>query len=223
MPASGARGPRLQTGIDLLYGGGRSARTRSRSGSHSAPARAPHDRSACLSAPDRSTLSRLRCRCRRCIDSSDERARRRSLCGTSTTDIGVGGIVDGRDLAVPDADGLVDDLDHGGEAVGRAGGCRQQPMAGGIVESCVDADDDVQRALVLDRRRDDDPLHAALEIDLQLLPASGTFRCTRARCRSRGRPRHVPGRGGGGKAHARAVDRLPPLPPSASNEACQRP
>ena len=39
----------------------------------------------------------------------------------------------------------------------------------GLVEMVVDADDDVERAVVLDRRRDDHPLHAAVEIALQLL------------------------------------------------------
>ena len=39
----------------------------------------------------------------------------------------------------------------------------------GIVELVVDADDDVERGVVLDRRRDDDALHAAVEIALELL------------------------------------------------------
>ena len=39
----------------------------------------------------------------------------------------------------------------------------------GLVELVVDADDDVQRAVVLDRRRDDDALHAALEVAVELL------------------------------------------------------
>ena len=43
-------------------------------------------------------------------------------------DVGVGRIVDGRDLAVADADRLVDDLDHRRQAVGGAGGRGQQPV-----------------------------------------------------------------------------------------------
>ncbi len=84
-------------------------------------------------------------------------------------DVGVGRIVDGGDLAVADADRLVHHLDHRREAVGGAGGRGQQPVPRGIVEMVVDADDDVERAVVLDRRGDDDALHAAVEIALQLL------------------------------------------------------
>ena len=41
----------------------------------------------------------------------------------------------------------------------------------GLIEIVVDADDDVERAGVLDRRRDDDPLDAAVEIALRAAPA----------------------------------------------------
>ena len=44
-----------------------------------------------------------------------------------------------------------------------------KPVTRGIVETVVDADDDVERRVVLDRRRDDDPLHAAVEIALKLV------------------------------------------------------
>ena len=81
-------------------------------------------------------------------------------------DVGVCGVVDRRDLAVPDADRIVDDLDDGRQAIGGAGRGRQQMVARGIVERVVAADDAVERRLVLDRGRDDDALHAAVEIGL---------------------------------------------------------
>ena len=59
-------------------------------------------------------------------------------------DIGVGGGVDRGDLAVAYAEGLVHDLDHRCKAVGRAGRRRHDPVPAGVVESVVDADDDVQ-------------------------------------------------------------------------------
>ena len=83
--------------------------------------------------------------------------------------VGVGWIVDGGDLTVPDTNRVLDDLDHGREAVGRTRGSGEQPMACGIIELIVDADDNVQRIRVFHRGRHDHPLHAALEIRLQLL------------------------------------------------------
>ena len=60
-------------------------------------------------------------------------------------DIGVGRVVDRRDLAVADADRLVHDLDHRREAVGGAGRRRQQPVLARVVAIVIDADDDVER------------------------------------------------------------------------------
>ena len=84
--------------------------------------------------------------------------------------VGVGRIMDRGDLAVADADRLVQHLHHGREAVGRAGRCGQQPMFARVIAMVVDADDDVERAGFLHRRRDDHPLHAALEISRQAAP-----------------------------------------------------
>ena len=49
-------------------------------------------------------------------------------------DIGVGRVVDRGDLAVPDADGLVDHLHHRRQTVGGAGRGGQQPMTRRLVE-----------------------------------------------------------------------------------------
>ena len=67
-------------------------------------------------------------------------------------------VVQRRDRAVADPDPLVDHLDDGREAVGRAGGGGDDVVARRVVEVVVDADDDVQGAVVLDRRGDDDLL-----------------------------------------------------------------
>ena len=81
-------------------------------------------------------------------------------------------------------------LHDGREAVGGAGCRGQQPMlAPGRRDRSLTPTTMFRALLVLDRRRDDDPLHAAVEIALQAAPASGTCRCIRARCRSRDRPR----------------------------------
>ena len=84
-------------------------------------------------------------------------------------DIGVGRIVDGRDLSVPDSDRFVDDLDDRRETIRRARRRRQQPMSGGIVEVVVDADHDVERRLVLDGSRNDHSFDAPVEIGLKLI------------------------------------------------------
>ena len=60
-------------------------------------------------------------------------------------DIGVGRVVNGGDLAVPDADRLVQHLHHRRETVGGARRGREQPMLPGLIEVVVDADDDVER------------------------------------------------------------------------------
>lgn len=107
----------------------------------------------------------------------------------------VGDVVHRGDRAADDADLLVDDLDHGGQAVGRAAGCSDDvvpgvgerllrfdlglgrcPAAkpcllGGIVQVVVAAHHDVEHGLgVLDRSRDNDLLHALVEERGQLCP-----------------------------------------------------
>ena len=64
---------------------------------------------------------------------------------------------------------FMNDLDDRREAIRRAGGRRQQPVPGRVVQVVVHADDDVQRRRVLDRRGDDHALHAAIEIALKLV------------------------------------------------------
>ena len=95
---------------------------------------------------------------------------------------------------------LVHDLDHRREAVRGARRRRQQPVLRRIVEMIVDADDDVERALILDGRGDDDPLHAAIEVGLQLLglqKLAGAFENDVA---AEIAPRHIAGRRGFGEA-----------------------
>ena len=84
-------------------------------------------------------------------------------------DVGIGRIVDRRDLPVTDSNRFVDDLDDRRQTVRRAGCRRQQPMPGGIVEVVVDADHDVERRLILDGRRNDHAFDAAVEIGLKLI------------------------------------------------------
>ena len=99
-----------------------------------------------------------------CNDSIAERARRRSLVRRVDDDVGVGRVVDRGDLTVADADRLVHDLHHRREAIGGAGRRGQQPVPGGLIAIVVDADDDIERRLILHRRGDDHPADAALEI-----------------------------------------------------------
>ena len=65
------------------------------------------------------------------------------------------------DRPVTDAKALVDDLDHRGEAVGGAGRGSDQMVGGGVVEIAIDPIDEVQRAPVLDRGRNDHLLHSS--------------------------------------------------------------
>jgi hypothetical protein len=58
-------------------------------------------------------------------------------------DVGVGRIVDRGDLAVADTKCLVHDLLYGGEAIGGAGGRRQEAMFGRVVTVVVDPDHDI--------------------------------------------------------------------------------
>ena len=84
-------------------------------------------------------------------------------------DIGIRRVVNGRDLAVADAERFMHDLNDRREAIGGAGGRRQQPMLARVIAVIIDADHDVERRRILDRRRDDDAAHAAIEIALQLI------------------------------------------------------
>ena len=83
--------------------------------------------------------------------------------------IGVGGIMDGGDLAVADADRFVQHLHHRRQAVGGAGCRGEQAMLRWLIEMIVDADDDIERAGLLHRRGDDHALHAAGEVAVELL------------------------------------------------------
>src|ERR1043165_2160302 len=80
-------------------------------------------------------------------------------------------------------------------------------MALGLVEAIVDADHDVQRPVVLDWRRDDHALHAALEIAVELLglqELAGAFQHDVAAMVP---PRDVAGRGTGTEADVLAAHR----------------
>jgi hypothetical protein len=79
------------------------------------------------------------------------------------------GFVDRGDLVVPDADRFVHHLDHRREAVGRAGGRRQEPVPGRVIDLVVYADHNIQGRGVLDRGSHDDAADAFMEITLQLI------------------------------------------------------
>ena len=83
--------------------------------------------------------------------------------------IGVGGIMDGGDLAVADADGFVQHLHHRRQAVGGAGCRGEQAMLPWLIEMIVDTDDNIERASLLHRGGDDHALHAASEVAVELL------------------------------------------------------
>ena len=76
-------------------------------------------------------------------------------------------IMDRGDLTMADTECLVDDLHHGREAVGGAGCRRDDRVIGGIIEMMVDADDDVENVVLLDRRRHDHPPGSALQMPVE--------------------------------------------------------
>ena len=78
---------------------------------------------------------------------------------------GVG--VDGRHQALDDAELVVEDLRHRGEAVGRARGVGDHRVLRGVVVALVDAHHDGD-VLVLGGRRDDDLLGATVDVGLRL-------------------------------------------------------
>ena len=78
------------------------------------------------------------------------RARRRSLCGASTTVC----VLVMSWMVVTDPEGFVDHLDHRRQTVGGARGGGKQVMCLGVVKVIVDAHHDVQRAR-FHRGRDD--------------------------------------------------------------------
>src|SRR5262249_54773801 len=84
-------------------------------------------------------------------------------------DIGVGRVMDRRDLAMTDSDSFVQDLDHRSQAVGCAGRRRQQAVFLWFIAMVIDADYDIECTGLFDRGRDDDPLHAAPKVAVELL------------------------------------------------------
>ncbi len=82
--------------------------------------------------------------------------------------LGVGGIVDGGNDAVLDADLFMQNFHHRSQAVGGAAGGGEQMVLDRVVEVVVDPHDDVQRPL-FDRGGDDHLFHPAIIIGLQQL------------------------------------------------------
>ena len=64
--------------------------------------------------------------------------------------LGVGDVVQGGDRAVADAELLMHHLHHRRQAVGGAGGGRNQPMPLGLIELVVDTENNIQRLLTGD-------------------------------------------------------------------------
>jgi hypothetical protein len=89
------------------------------------------------------------------------------LVGRIHHEVGIGRVMDGGDLAMANADGLVHDLHHGRQAVRGARGGRDDPVAGRFVKLVVDADHDVQHVPDLHRRRHDHPFRATVQVAMQ--------------------------------------------------------
>ena len=88
-------------------------------------------------------------------------------------------VVDGRDDPMPYAQPLMHNLHHRRQAIRCAGSRRQQIVPGRIVEMVIDAHDDVECKIFLDRRGNDHLLHTAIIIGLQRvfrLELAGTFK-----------------------------------------------
>ena len=141
-------------------------------------------------------------------ESIADRARRRSLCGASIDHIGVGRVMDGGDLAMADADGIVHHLHDRRETVRGTGGGGQQRMSRRIVEMVVDAHHHVKRCRVLDRRRNDDVLDAAREITPEL---TRVLRNLPVHSSTRSQPRSPHGTASGAAASVKPIRRSPIL------------
>ena len=78
----------------------------------------------------------------------------------------IGGIMNGRDLSVPNADRLMNHFDHGCEAVRRTRRSRHNFVLRGIIQMLVHTHHDIQDVTNLDGCRNDDALCATLEVSL---------------------------------------------------------
>lgn len=80
--------------------------------------------------------------------------------------VGVGGVVDGGDLPVPNANGFVHHFDHWSQAVGGARGGRDDAVFGGVVLGVVDAHHDVQHIAHLHGGGHDDTFGTPVQVAL---------------------------------------------------------
>ena len=81
--------------------------------------------------------------------------------------VGVGRVVDGGDLAVPDAQVLLNDLHHRCQAVGGAGRCGDDAVCRRVVALVVHANHDIENVAHLDRRSHDHAFGTAVKVALQ--------------------------------------------------------
>ena len=86
--------------------------------------------------------------------------------GRIDNEIGIGRVVNGRDLTMTNTQRFVDDLDDWGQAVGGTGRCRDDSVAVRLVQMMVDPDDDVEHIAHFDWRGHDHPLRPAVEVTL---------------------------------------------------------
>ena len=91
------------------------------------------------------------------------------LVGRVHHEVGVGGVVDGGDLAVADAQGLVHHFHHGRQAVGGARSGGHDGVLLRVVEVLVHTHHHVEHAAGLHRGRDDHALGATVQVALQRL------------------------------------------------------
>lgn len=86
--------------------------------------------------------------------------------GSVDDGLGIGEVMQSGEHAVFEAEGLVDHLDDGRDAVGGAGGVGDDVIGGGVVEFVVAAHDDVEDTF-FDGGGDDDFFDAGVEVGLQ--------------------------------------------------------
>ena len=84
--------------------------------------------------------------------------------------IGIGGVVDGGDLAMPDPNRFMHHLHHGGEAIGGAGCGGDNRVPRGIIQRIIHANHDIQHRCFLDRCSDNHALRPTIK-----MPAQGGF------------------------------------------------
>ena len=119
--------------------------------------------------------------------------------------------MNGGDLAMPNAEQLMDHFDHGSQAVGGAGGCRHDAMGSWQILVVVHTHHHIEHARVLHGCGHHHPLGPAVEVTLQGLWREEFSRALQHHVHALGSPVDVAWGGVAGECHAMAcgIDAVP--------------